>query len=147
MQVCRAFCESLSLAIIARTKRGKVMKLIEAEKEQSLSRRSFLGAAAATMGAGTLMAPYVLGQSTTEKNKDEAIASPGNRSAKSPHITSLSGKKPYFADDFGSKTRIDANDMPRLNRLSIRRLLLAPKGVREPNWHANAHELGYCLQG
>jgi oxalate decarboxylase len=129
------------------------VKLIETQKEQFLSRRSFLGTAAATMGAGTLMTPYVLGQSTTEKadppaNGSEAArtASPGNRTA-SPHIISLSGKKPYFADNSGSQTRIDANDLPRLNRLSIRRLLLAPGGVREPHWHANAHELGYCLQG
>jgi oxalate decarboxylase len=25
--------------------------------------------------------------------------------------------------------------------------VLAPRGVREPHWHANAHELGYCLRG
>jgi oxalate decarboxylase len=135
------------------------MKLVQTEKEQFVSRRSFLGTAAATMGVGTLMAPYVFGQSATEKSKGEAdhlatgseaahkIASPGNRAAGSPHIISLVGKKPYFADNFGSQTRIDANDLPRLNRLSIRRLLLAPKGVREPHWHANAHELGYCLRG
>lgn len=134
------------------------MKLIETEKEPSVSRRSFLGAAA-TMGAGTLMAPYGFGQSATEKSKGEAdhpangsevpnkIASIGNRTAGSPHITSLNSKKPYFAGDFGSLTRIDANDLSRLNRLSIRRLLLAPGGVREPHWHANAHELGYCLRG
>ena len=135
------------------------MKLIEIEKAQSVSRRSFLGAATATMSAGTLIAPYVLGQSTTQKSKGEAdhpangsevvnkIASPSNRTAGSPHITSLIGKKPYFASDFGSQIRIDASDLPRLDRLSIRRLLLAPGGIREPHWHANAHELGYCLRG
>jgi oxalate decarboxylase len=26
-------------------------------------------------------------------------------------------------------------------------LLLVPGGVREPHWHVNAHELGYCLRG
>jgi oxalate decarboxylase len=140
--------------MIARMKREKVMKLVEAEKEQSVSRRSFLGTAAVTMGAGTLMAPYMFGQSATERSKGETgsevankTASSGNRTSSSPHITSLSGKKPYFVDDFGSQTRIDANDLPRMNRLSIRRVLLAPKGVREPHWHANAHELGYCLRG
>jgi oxalate decarboxylase len=145
--------------MIAREKRGKVVKLIETEREQFVSRRSFLGAAAATVGAGTLVAPYVFGQSTTNKSKGLAdhpangsdvadkIASPGNRTAGSPHITSLTGKKPYFAGDFGSQTRVDASCFPKLNRLSIRRLLLAPRGVREPHWHANAHELGYCLRG
>jgi oxalate decarboxylase len=138
--------------IFAMEKRDKVVKLIETEREQFVSRRSFLGSAAATVGAGSLMGPYVLGQSTTDKSKGEAevankIASPGNRTAGSPHITSLSGKKPYFAGDFGSQTRVDASCLPKLNRLSIRRLLLAPQGVREPHWHANAHELGYCLSG
>src|ERR1700721_1430123 len=101
--------------MIARKKKGKVVKLIETEREQFISRRSFLGAAAATMGAGTLMAPYVLGQSTTDRSKGEAdqsahgseaapkLASPGNRTVGSPHITSLSGKKPYFVGDFGSQ--------------------------------------------
>jgi len=141
-----------------RTK-DKVVKLIEREKEQSVSRRTFLEAAAATMGAGALIAPYVFGQSTTQKSKGEAdhptngsevlnkIASPGNRTAGSPHITSLNRKNPYFASDFGSQTRVDASDLPKLDRLSIRRLLLAPGGIREPPWHANAHELGYCLSG
>jgi oxalate decarboxylase len=135
------------------------VKLIETENEQSLSRRSFLGAAAVTMGAGTLMAPYMFGQSATNKSTGEAghpangtevspeTASPGNRTAGSPHITSLLGKKPYIAGDFGSQTRVDTSDLHKLDRLSIRRLLLAPRGIREPHWHANAHELGYCLRG
>lgn len=127
--------------------------MIETEKEQSVSRRSFFGAAA-TASAATMIAPYMFGQSMTESKKDEADrpangsqVAAGKRTAGSPHITSLNRKKPYLAGDFGSQTRIDASDLPMLNRLSIRRLLLAPRGVREPHWHANAHELGYCLRG
>jgi oxalate decarboxylase len=101
------------------------MKLVETEKEQFVRRRSFLGTAAATMGAGTLMALYVFGQSTTEKSKGEAdhsakgievankITSSSNRAAGSPHITSLAGKNPYFAGTFGSQTGIDAIHNPR----------------------------------
>jgi oxalate decarboxylase len=135
------------------------MKSIETEKEQqSVSRRYFLEVAA-TMGAGTLMTPYVFGQRMMESGKvgadpsakgsDDAnkTAIPRNRTVGSPHITSLSGKKPHFAGEFGSQTRVDANELIRLNRLSIRRLLLAPGGVREPHWHANANEIGYCLRG
>lgn len=60
---------------------------------------------------------------------------------------SLSEKKPSFTSDFGSITALESTDLPVLKRLSIRRLLLAPRGVREPHWHANADELGYCLRG
>ncbi len=42
---------------------------------------------------------------------------------------------------------MDASDLPIMRGLSIRRLLLARGAVREPHWHANAHELGYCLGG
>lgn len=31
--------------------------------------------------------------------------------------------------------------------MSFYKLLLKPSGVREPHWHANADELGYCMQG
>lgn len=31
--------------------------------------------------------------------------------------------------------------------MSFYKLVLQPKAVREPHWHANADELGYCLQG
>jgi oxalate decarboxylase len=63
------------------------------------------------------------------------------------HIISLVEKQPYFAGPAGSLTGVDVKDMPRMKRLSIRRLLLAPRGVREPHWHVDAHELGFCLRG
>jgi oxalate decarboxylase len=61
------------------------------------------------------------------------------------HLRSLREKTPSFASDSGSIARIDVNDFPVLKRLSLRRLLLSPRGVREPHWHANANELGYVL--
>lgn len=67
--------------------------------------------------------------------------------ASAVHLTSLIQKTPVFSSTFGSVARIDAADLPILRRLSLRRLTLAPLGVREPHWHANAHELGYCLHG
>jgi oxalate decarboxylase len=42
---------------------------------------------------------------------------------------------------------MDADNLPILKRLSLRRLSLAIQGVREPHWHTNAHELGYCIDG
>lgn len=66
---------------------------------------------------------------------------------RSRHTISLAGQKPRFEGPRGSITHMDVTDLPILRRLSIRRLLLAPLGLREPHWHANAHELGYCVHG
>jgi oxalate decarboxylase len=124
-------------------------------ENESVSRRSFLGAAAATLSTGALMTPYSFAQKTTntgDPNQSASAASgamsaAGSAKAASRHITSLARKTPHIVNEFGSQSRVDANDLNIMNRLSIRRLLLAPRGVREPHWHANAHELGYCLRG
>jgi oxalate decarboxylase len=65
----------------------------------------------------------------------------------SRHVVSLAGQSPRFAGPKGSITHVDVTDLPIMRRLSMRRLLLAPHGAREPHWHANAHELGYCVNG
>jgi hypothetical protein len=41
-----------------------------------------------------------------------------------PHLASLIAKPPSFVNHFGSITRLDANDLPILKRLSIRVLCL-----------------------
>lgn len=38
-------------------------------------------------------------------------------------------------------------NFPALNGMSFYKIHLAPKAFREPHWHANAHELGYCTKG
>jgi oxalate decarboxylase len=63
------------------------------------------------------------------------------------HVVSLASQTPRFQGPKGSITHMDANDLPIMRRLSMRHLSLAVEGVREPHWHANAHELGYCLRG
>jgi oxalate decarboxylase len=63
------------------------------------------------------------------------------------HVASLTGRAAAFASADGSIAKLSPDDLPQLERLSIRRLLLAPVGVREPHWHANAAELGYCVRG
>ncbi len=76
----------------------------------------------------------------TLRNQDESMP-------ESIHLRSLKEKAASFAGPSGSITQMDANDLPILKRLSLRRLLLSPRGVREPHWHANANELGYCIRG
>lgn len=65
----------------------------------------------------------------------------------SRHVASLAGSAPTFGNAHGCMQALDARSFPILDRLSIRRLVLRPLAVREPHWHANAHELGYCLRG
>lgn len=65
----------------------------------------------------------------------------------STHVVSLTDQPPSLEAPGGSITRVDASVFPILERLSIRRLLLEPRGVREPHWHVNGHELGYCVRG
>jgi oxalate decarboxylase len=65
----------------------------------------------------------------------------------SSHVASLTDQEPILRSPGGSMAAVDASVFPILERLSIRRLLLAPRGVREPHWHVNGHELGYCVRG
>jgi oxalate decarboxylase len=67
--------------------------------------------------------------------------------SKGRHVATMTGRHPSFEGPFGSIRRVDASVLPIMERLSIRLLVLAPLAVREPHWHANAHELGYCLSG
>jgi oxalate decarboxylase len=113
--------------------------------QESVSRRSFLGAATAVLGAGGLLTSHSFAQS--ESSTSLPSAAPAANDSPASHITSLASRKPYFADQSGNLTRVDSNDMHRMKGLSIRRLQLLPLGVREPHWHTNANELGYCLRG
>lgn len=117
-----------------------------------VSRRAFFGTVAATVGASSVIAPALLGQTAGgadaagKSAKTERANACGDQGGKA-HITSLRHKEPRLANEAGSITHIDRSDLEVMSRLSMRRLTLAPRGVREPHWHANAHELGYCLRG
>ena len=47
----------------------------------------------------------------------------------------------------GKRIVVNKSNFSILNGMSFYRLILYPNGVREPHWHANADELGYCLEG
>jgi len=47
----------------------------------------------------------------------------------------------------GKRIVANKSNFPILQGMSFYRLILNPHAVREPHWHANADELGYCLQG
>jgi oxalate decarboxylase len=71
----------------------------------------------------------------------------GHTKKPSPHVFNLKDAKPFFESELGSLQRVTVDELPILKNLSLKRLVLAPKAIREPHWHANANELTYCLSG
>ncbi|WP_329139965.1 cupin domain-containing protein [Streptomyces sp. NBC_01476] len=65
----------------------------------------------------------------------------------SPHWVSLTRSAPAFQNDLGSIQVVDGQALPILNRLSIKRVVLAPGAIREPQWNVNANQLAYVLSG
>lgn len=63
------------------------------------------------------------------------------------HKISLHNAAPQVSNEFGSKAAINKTHLPSLKGLSIYRLVINEGCFREPHWHANADELGYCLRG
>jgi oxalate decarboxylase len=55
--------------------------------------------------------------------------------------------KPQVRLKEGSRITVTKKNFPLLQGMSFYKLALEPNAVREPHWHANADELGYCLKG
>lgn len=65
----------------------------------------------------------------------------------SSHHFQFSSLKPQDVSEGGYRIRATKSNFPALQGMSLYKLTLNPGAVREPHWHANADELGYCLQG
>jgi oxalate decarboxylase len=65
----------------------------------------------------------------------------------SEHVFHLGDTAPQVSTPYGARTQVTADDFGILERMSLARLTLEAGGFREPHWHANANELGYCLTG
>lgn len=63
------------------------------------------------------------------------------------HLFKLSQITPQEKTSAGMRTRAHKQNFPALKGMSLYKLILQPNGIREPHWHANADELGYCLKG
>lgn len=63
------------------------------------------------------------------------------------HYYSLLAQKPQRNTTAGSRIDVRSRELPVLKGMSLSLLTLQPKGVREPHWHPNVHELSYCLEG
>lgn len=79
----------------------------------------------------------------TKSNLDTSI----NKQTSSVHIFNLDGAIPQFQSPTGSRTLMNADNFPILSEMGAVLLLLKKGGVREPHWHPNASELGYCITG
>jgi oxalate decarboxylase len=65
----------------------------------------------------------------------------------SSHHFKFSHLKPQDVSQGGHRIRATKANFPALRGMSLYKLILHERAVREPHWHANADELGYCLQG
>ena len=65
----------------------------------------------------------------------------------SNHTFNLEAIKPQAVCNGGTRSMANANNFPILKGMAIYSLHLEKGGVREPHWHPNAAELGYCLAG
>lgn len=63
------------------------------------------------------------------------------------HKFPLAATPPDLSTPFGTRTQANKANFPILKGLSLYRLVINPGCFREPHWHANADELGYCLRG
>ena len=66
---------------------------------------------------------------------------------KSAHVASFSDVRPTFENELGSVTQLDVDALPILSGLSLKRVILEPGTIREPQWNVNANQLAYCVAG
>jgi oxalate decarboxylase len=65
----------------------------------------------------------------------------------SVHTFNLEGIEPQAVCNGGTRSIANADNFSILKGMSLYSLHLDKGGVREPHWHPNAVELGYCLSG
>lgn len=65
----------------------------------------------------------------------------------SPHVASLRTASPVFENEMGEIRQLTRDSFPVLRRMSIKRIVLAPGAVREPQWNVNANQLAYVTRG
>jgi oxalate decarboxylase len=63
------------------------------------------------------------------------------------HTFNLEAMKPQAVCNGGTRSMANADNFPILKGMAVYSLQLENGGVREPHWHPNSVELGYCLTG
>ncbi|MDR6969814.1 cupin domain-containing protein [Leifsonia shinshuensis] len=65
----------------------------------------------------------------------------------SPHVASLIDSPDTFQNDGGRISQLTRDDFPILRRMSLKRIVLEPGAVREPQWNVNANQIAYVVRG
>lgn len=63
------------------------------------------------------------------------------------HLFHLDATTAQRSTNYGSRTDATQANFPALQGMAISLLRLKVNGMREPHWHPNANELGYCIEG
>lgn len=63
------------------------------------------------------------------------------------HLFPSSKMKAQIDQKEGSRITVTKNNFPLLQGMSFYKLTIEPNAIRVPHWHANADELGCCLNG
>jgi oxalate decarboxylase len=143
------------------------MNTKESPEKEVLNRRSFLGAAAAAVSAGAVIAPYAFAQSATEIQKGEAdhsASNPGpinkkiseeNPDSKNPPYTDRGDVSPFWysfdlshrrVQDGGWTRQVTQKDLPISTDLAGVNMRLTAGSYRELHWHT-ANEWAFMLYG
>ena len=115
---------------------------------RSNDRRTFLAGVAALAGTAGVAAADSRGQAAAEGRAADgtpreapAAGTPGK------HSFRLSTLVPQVTTATGTRTAVTVREFAALRGMSLAKLSIAPGCFREPHWHANADELGYCTAG
>lgn len=65
----------------------------------------------------------------------------------SKHLFKLGQIPPSEKSEGGMRFKASKKNFPILQGMSLYKIVLEPNGIREPHWHTNADEMGYCLKG
>ena len=65
----------------------------------------------------------------------------------STHVASLRNGPSVFENELGSISQLDTSSLPILSGLSIKRIVLGPGAIREPQWNVNANQIAYVTSG
>jgi len=143
------------------------METQEAEKKETLNRRSFLGAAAAALSAGAFLAPFAAAQSKEEIRKgtlNHSADNPGpvnkvlqgeNISSEVPPITDKGDLSTFWysfdlahrrIQDGGWTRQVTEKDLPSSRDIAGVNMRLTAGSYRELHWHT-ANEWAYMLYG